>query len=75
MSKYALYRKDFEIGNHSIALLPTIVVKGNDWMYTLKNFAIEFHFLCFHARLLWMRDNGLKSALKRHSKGGNEDAE
>ena len=69
MPKYSLYRKEFKISNDSIILLPTIVVKVNDWIYTLKNFAIEFHFLCFHARLVWMRDDGLKGELKRSRYG------
>ena len=69
MPKYSLYRKQFEISNDSIILLPTIVVKVNDWIYTLKNFAIEFHFLCFHARLVWMIDDGLKGELKRSRYG------
>lgn len=68
MKKYSLYRKEFEIYKSVIFLLPTIVVRGRDWMYTFENFAIEFHFLCFHARLLWLKDNGLKGALNRHIK-------
>jgi hypothetical protein len=73
MPKYSLYRKDFYIGKSEICLLPTVIVRGRDWMYTFENFAIEFHFLCLHARLLWFKDNGLKGALKRRSKRGNED--
>lgn len=54
--KYTLCRKDFEIYKNDINLLPTIRTVINDRMYTEKNFSIEFHFLVFHARLLFVKE-------------------
>lgn len=54
--RYKLYRKDFEIYKNDIHLLPTIRMVINDRMYTEKNFSIEFHFLVFHARLLFVKE-------------------
>lgn len=54
--KYTLCRKDFEIYKNDIHLLPTIRTVINDRMYTEKNFSIEFHFLVFHARLLFVKE-------------------
>lgn len=50
-----LYRKDFEIWKNEIYLLPTIKVLKDNMMYCRSNFSIEFHFLVFHARLIFMR--------------------
>ena len=55
-TKMKLFRKDFAIGKDEIHLLPTIRLKWNDMIYTRKNFAICFHFLCFNARLLFMEE-------------------
>lgn len=53
--KYRLFRKDFETYKNDIHWLPTIRTVINDRIYTEKNFSIEFHFLVFHTRLLFMR--------------------
>ena len=77
-TKYKLSRKWCEIYKNKIFLLPTIVVNGMDWLYTTKNFSIEFHFLCFHAKLLWMDANRVdleKKLRKCWRIRGNEDAE
>ena len=52
--KYYLYRKDFEISKNEIHILPTIRIYINNMLYNDKNFSIEFYFLVFHARLLFM---------------------
>ena len=52
--KYYLDKKDFEISKNEIHILPTIRIYINNMMYIDKNFSIEFHFLVFHARLLFM---------------------
>lgn len=37
-----------------VFLLPTIIIVTDNLMYYCKNFAIEFHFLFWHLRWLWM---------------------
>lgn len=53
--KYELDKMDFEIYENDIYLLPTVRVYINDMMYIQQNFLIEFHFLIFHGRLLFMK--------------------
>lgn len=48
-------RKDFRIYPNSFYLIPTILLSFKDFMYPMPNFAIEFHFLVFHARILWAK--------------------
>lgn len=50
---YYLYKKDFQIYKNDFYILPTAKIFVNNPMYIEKNFAIEFHFLIFHARLLF----------------------
>ena len=57
--KYKLYRKDFEMVKNTIAFLPSIYLVIDDIMYMRKNFAIVFHFLVWHGRLLFMEDKGV----------------
>ena len=40
-----------------IYLFPAIVLVINDPIYACRNFAIEFRWVVFHARLLWMEEN------------------
>jgi len=49
-----LYRKDFCIFKDLVCILPTIILAFNEQIYTERNFAIEFRWLVFHARLLWL---------------------
>lgn len=49
-----LYRKDFRIYKDIIYLLPAIILAFNDPIYSERNYAIEFRWLIFHARLLWL---------------------
>ena len=53
--KYKLKRKNFEIWKHDIYLIPTFRIMIDNMVYTEKNFSIEFHFLIFHGRLLFMK--------------------
>ena len=53
--KYKLKRKNFEIWKHDIYLIPTFRIMIDNMVYTEKNFSIEFHFLIFHSRLLFMK--------------------
>lgn len=53
-----LYRKDFVVRKNGICILPTIRICWNELMYTEKNLSIEFHFLCIHARLLFLEKRG-----------------
>lgn len=53
--KYELDNIDFITSKKDIYLLPTVRVYVNDLVYLHKNFSIEFHFLIFHGRLLFMK--------------------
>jgi hypothetical protein len=53
---YKLERKDFKTDFNIIHLFPTIKIGINDMPYIKENFSIEFHFLVFHGRLLFMKD-------------------
>lgn len=52
-----LNRKDFQVWKDHIYILPSIEVVINDMIYTQKNVSITFHWLVFHARLLFMNEN------------------
>jgi hypothetical protein len=52
-----LYRKDFRIYTDLIYILPAVVLVFNDPIYVGRNFAIEFRWLAFHARLLWLKES------------------
>lgn len=49
-----LRRVDKEIYKKVIHILPTIVVAYNSMEYMCKNVIVEFHFLVFHARLVFL---------------------
>lgn len=49
--------KQFKIYTNWIFLLPTIQIDLNSAQYMEPNFAICFHFLIFHARLLWIKES------------------
>lgn len=49
-----LFRKDFEVWKDQIHILPNIEIIKNNMIYNGRNFAICFHWLVFHARLLWL---------------------
>ena len=53
--KYKLFKANFEIWKHDIYILPTVRIVIDDLMYWQKSYSIQFHFLCLHARLLWLR--------------------
>lgn len=55
--KYRLYRKDFEIYKKDIYILPTFRIYLNNMIYKERNFSVEFHFIIFHARLLFVNEN------------------
>ena len=50
-----LERKDFQIGKNHIYILPYVEVVIHDMIYCVPNVAICFHWLVFHARLLFLR--------------------
>lgn len=52
---YKLEKKDLVIWENDIYLLPTFRVCIDNCMYLDKNFSIEFHFLIFHCKLLFMK--------------------
>ena len=53
--KYKVYKKDIEIWKKDIYFLPTIRLFINNMMYWDDNFTIEFHFLVFHAKVMWKK--------------------
>ncbi len=55
MSDYKFYRKDFFISRNTITLIPTIIININNLMYVEENIDVQFHWLCFNGRLMWMR--------------------
>ena len=54
--KYKLARKVFQIYKNDIYILPTFRLYLDNHMYVDKNFSIEFHFIVFHIRLLFMNE-------------------
>ena len=52
---YRLKSKDFGSWGNDIYILPTVRLFIDNHIYLDKNFSIEFHFLIFHARLLFMK--------------------
>lgn len=54
MKKYKLCRKAFEVWKKDIYLLPTVRICTDYMLYSEKNFFVEFHFMIFHARLLFL---------------------
>ena len=54
--KYKLDTINFKIYKHDIYLFPTINVYLDNMIYMNNNFSIEFHFLIFHGRMLFMKN-------------------
>ena len=52
-----LHEFDFRIFMDLIYILPAIVLSFNDPFIQKRNFAIEFRWLLFHARLLWIAES------------------
>lgn len=52
--KFRLYNKAFEVWKNNWYLIPTIQLIFNDLMYHGRNVSVEFHWLCFHGRLMWV---------------------
>ena len=52
-----LYRKDLMINKNLFYILPAIILDFNEPIYTERNFAVEFRWTIFHARLLWMAES------------------
>jgi len=50
------YDKRFYIYKDWITIIPTIDLHINAYEYQCKNFRIELHWLCFHARFMWLLD-------------------
>ena len=59
MKKYKLYRKDFQIWKDIIHITPTLEIVIDEPRYGIANIALMFHFLVFHARLLWLKGEKL----------------
>lgn len=51
-----LHEFDFRIFTDLIYILPAIVLSFNDPYIMKRNFTIEFRWLLFHARLLWIAE-------------------
>ena len=52
-----LYQKKIEIYTNSIYLIPTIKIVLKEYCFLGKTRGIEFHFLCFRGRLLWLEED------------------
>ena len=52
------YDKRFCIYKDWITLIPTIDIHINACEYQCQNFRIELHWLCFHARFVWRKEQG-----------------
>lgn len=50
---YYLDRAEFQIYEKDFYIFPTIRLLINNLVYVKKNIAVEFHWLVFHARLLF----------------------
>ena len=48
------YNKRFCIYKDWITIIPTIDIHINAHEYWCKNFRIEIHWICFHARFMWI---------------------
>ena len=48
------FKKRFAVYRDNIYLLPTVQIKVNERMYIARNLAVEFHFIVFHVRLMWL---------------------
>ena len=55
-----LFRKDFCVLKDYVFILPSIALSFNDLRYSAHTFAIEFRWLVFHARLLWVKEGEQK---------------
>lgn len=53
--KYKLLRKDFMFLKHDIYIIPTVRLYINDLHLGEPNFAIQFHWLVWHCRLLFLK--------------------
>lgn len=53
-----LHRKDFKIYKDWITLIPTVEIQIDSLFYVDRNISISFHWLIFHARLLWLKERG-----------------
>ena len=51
-----IFRKDFLILKNHIYILPSIEIVINDMMYRCKNCAVCFHWIIFHARILYLKE-------------------
>ena len=56
MKKYRLYRFQYEIFKDWWVLPFAVVIMGQDPVYREKNFQISAHFLCFHAKWVFMEE-------------------
>ena len=54
--QYKVFRKDFTRWKNSFDFLPALRLQWNDMVYAKPSFAIEFHWLVFHARVLWLKE-------------------
>ena len=49
-----IYKHEAVICKNQIYIIPTLILVWDKPMYTKRNFSIEFHWLVFNARLLWL---------------------
>lgn len=49
-----LQQIDFLVASNDIYIIPTFRIFINNMIYVNRNFSIEFHWIVFHMRLLFM---------------------
>ena len=52
-----LYKHEAVTWKNQIFIIPTIALGINTPIYIERNFSIEFHWLIFNARLLWIEED------------------
>lgn len=55
----------FQVSWNWFVVLPTIIIVRNEQMYYEKNFSIQFHWLGFHLRFLWIKENEIKDLYEK----------
>lgn len=55
--RYRFFRKDFFVDSDYIYIFPTVIINVNNPRYNFKNYAIQFHWICFNARVMWKEES------------------
>lgn len=50
-----LHRVDLWKNKTWIVIIPTIIITIDNLLYTERNISLEFHWMIFHVRFMWMK--------------------